>query len=192
MRIPSLSMPQVILRLLKRSEVVKVLPTKPVAGVAPRSFGRCFFYSLLLLLLGLAAGKDLRADSISGTIKDPSGAVVVGARIEITGGNLTQAIVLASDESGKFTAPDLSAGKYIVRVNKEGFEEVVTTVDLHGTADLPLKLTIAEQQVQINVTEKSLAFANSDAFYRQLRGIGLGATFPCENFSLPWMWEHSY
>ena len=45
--------------------------------------------------------------------------------------------------------------------------------------------TIAEQQVQINVTEKNLAFANSDPFYRQLRGIGLGSTFRCENFSLP-------
>ena len=178
-------MPQVILRLLKRSEVVKVFPTKPIAGVAPRSFGHCFLHSLLLLLLGLAAGKDLRADTISGTIKDPSEAVVAGARIEITGGNLTQPIVLTSDESGNFKAPELSEGKYTVRVNKEGFEELVTSVDLHGTADLALKLMIAEQQVQINVTEKNLAFANSDAFYRQLRGIGFGATFRCENFSLP-------
>ena len=147
--------------------------------------GRSFFTSLLLLLVCLAASTELRADTISGTVKDPSGAVVAGARIAITGGNLTQPLVLTSDESGNFKAPDLSAGKYSVRVNKEGFEELVTSVDLHGAADLSLKLTIAEQQVQINVNEKSLAFANSDAFYRQLRGIGLGSTFRCENFSMP-------
>jgi len=149
------------------------------------SFRRSLFSSLLLLLVCLAAANALRADTISGTIKDPSGAVVADARIEITGGDLTQAMVLTSDESGKFSAPNLSIGQYTIRVIKEGFEELVTSVDLHGTADLPLKLTIAEQQTSINVTEKSLAFANSDAFYRQLRSIGLGATFRCDNFSLP-------
>ena len=174
-RIPGLPKPNYVLRIF--------LINRTRRGAL--SFGRSLFSSLLLLLVCLAAANGLRADTISGTIKDPSGAVVAGARIEITGGNLTQAMVLTSDESGNFTAPDLSAGKYTVRVSKEGFEELVTSVDLHGTADLPLKLTIAEQQVSINVTEKSLAFANSDAFYRQLRGIGLGATFRCENYSLP-------
>ena len=172
-----------ISRLFKSNKAAKgflSLTTKGTLGIA-----RSFFYSLLLVAICLTAAKGLRADTISGTIKDPSGAVVAGARIEITGGNLTQAIVLTSDESGNFTAPDLSAGKYTVRVSKEGFEEVVTPVDLHGTSDLALKLRIAEQQVQINVTEKNLAFANSDAFYRQLRGIGLGSTFRCENFSMP-------
>ena len=169
--------------LLKCREVVKTFLTNTIGRVS-RGVGRSLFASLLLLLVCLAAATDLRADTISGTIKDPSGAVVAGARIEITGGNLTQPIVLTSDESGKFTAPELSAGKYTVRVSKEGFEEIVNAVDLHGTADLPLKLTIAEQQTSISVTEKSLAFANSDAFYRQLRGIGPGSTFRCENFSL--------
>src|SRR4029077_1848925 len=40
---------------------------------------------LLVALLGLALAANLRADTISGTVKDPSGAVVVNARIEITG-----------------------------------------------------------------------------------------------------------
>ena len=184
MRICPPSKPQPILRLLKRSEVAKIFLVN-LTKRAEFASGRSLFYSLLLFVVCLSAATGLRADTISGTVQDPSGAVVVGARIEITGGNLTQAIVLTSDAAGKFTAPDLSAGKYSVRVSKEGFEELVAPVDLHGTADLALKLTIAEQQVQINVTEKNLAFANSDAFYRQLRGAGLGSTFRCENFSMP-------
>ena len=40
---------------------------------------------------------------------------------------------------------------------------------------------IAEQQTKIRVTEKNLALANSDAAYRQLRDIGLGDTYICEN-----------
>src|SRR5580700_5601508 len=105
-------------------------------------------YGAILALLCLAVATRLLADTISGTVKDPSGAVVVGARIEITGGNLSQAILLASDDSGKFAAPNLTPGKYSVRVAKTGFDELVITVDLQGVADLPLNLTIAAQQTR--------------------------------------------
>ena len=138
----------------------------------------------VFVLFCLALATCLRADTISGTVKDPTGAVVVSARIEITGGNASQPIVLTSDESGKFAAPNLSPGKYSVRVRKEGFDEIVAAVDLHGTADLRLSLTIAAQQTSIKVTEKSMAFANSDAVYRQLRDVGLGDTYRCERFTL--------
>jgi hypothetical protein len=94
-----------------------------------------------------------------------------------------QPLVLASDESGKFTAPDLEAGKYEIRVAKEGFDELVTEVDLHGTADLALSLKITAPETRITVSEKSTAFANSDAAYRQLRDLGLGDTYQCENFT---------
>ncbi len=144
-----------------------------------------FLFPALVALLCLALAPHLRADTISGTVKDPSGAVVIGASIEISGDNLAQPLLLTSDESGKFAAPNLGAGKYSIRVAKEGFDDLVTTVDLHGTADLPLRLTIATQQTSVTVNEKSTAFANSDAAYRQLRNEGLGDTFLCENFILP-------
>ena len=137
-----------------------------------------------MVLLCLALATHLRADTISGTVKDPSGAVVAGARVEITGGDLSRPIVLTSDESGKFAAPNLKHGRYSVRVAKEGFDDLVTTVDLEGTADLPIKLTIAAQQTRVNVSEKSSGFANSDAAYRQLRDAGLGESYRCENFTL--------
>ncbi|MGA8072291.1 MAG: M1 family aminopeptidase [Candidatus Acidiferrales bacterium] len=126
----------------------------------------------------------LRADTISGTVKDPSGAVVPGARIEISGGGLTKPLVLSSDDSGKFTAPNLSAGKYTVRVSKEKFDELVVPLDLKGTADLPLNLTIAAQQAAVTVTGKNMAFANSDLVYRQLRDLGLGQSYRCENHTI--------
>ena len=141
-------------------------------------------HASILALLCLAFATYLRADTLSGTVKDPSGAVVVGARIEIAGGSLSQPLVLTSDDSGKFAAPNLHAGKYSVRVAKEGFDDLVTTVDLKGAADLPLSLTIATQQTRVTVTEKSTGFANSDAAYRQLRDASLGETYRCENFTL--------
>lgn len=52
---------------------------------------------LVLLLFWLASPLSVHADTVSGTVVDPSGAVIAGARIEITGGDLAQALVLSSD-----------------------------------------------------------------------------------------------
>jgi hypothetical protein len=151
----------------------------------PRRFTRLgIIYAAILALSFLALATNLRADTISGTVKDPSGGVVAGARVEITGGNLPKPIVLATDESGKFTAPNLPSGKYSVVVAKDGFDNLVTMVDVKGSVDLPLSLTITAQQTSVNVTEKNMAFANSDSVYRQLRDAGLGDSYRCENFTL--------
>ena len=139
----------------------------------------------LLALLYLALPPHLRADTLSGTVKDPSGSVVTGARIEITGGNLTEPLILTTDESGKFSAPNLAAGKYSVHVVKEGFDELTATVDLKGSADLALKLVISEQRTSVTVRGKSADFANSDSLYRQLRDDALGNTYKSENITLP-------
>jgi hypothetical protein len=144
----------------------------------------CFVYAAIVSVMCLALALRLRADTISGTVKDPSGAVVAEARVEISGGNLTQAIVLTSDETGKFAAPNLNPGTYSVRVAKDGFDDLVKAVELKGTAELALSLTIAAQKTSVNVSEKNSAFANSDAGYRQLRDIGLGDTYRLENFTL--------
>src|SRR5262249_21947216 len=85
-------------------------------------------------------------------------------------------------ETGKFTAPNLAPGKYTVIVTKEGFDTVTNSVELSGSAALQVNLVIAEQLTSVNVTDKSLAFANSDPFYRQLRDVDFGDSFVCENY----------
>jgi hypothetical protein len=139
---------------------------------------------LALLFIFLTAPTWLLSQTISGTVQDPSGAVVEGARIEISGANLVRPIVLASDATGKFASSDLKPGSYAVRVVREGFEPLVKTVELKGPAQLELTLTIAKQQVNISVAAKALAFDNSDPVYRQLRNVGLGDTFRFDNFTL--------
>jgi Peptidase family M1 domain/Carboxypeptidase regulatory-like domain len=149
----------------------------------PRS---CRVFSLLFVFLfGLLSAPQLRADTISGTVKDPSAAVIAAADIEITGASLPQPLILVSDQAGRFVAPNLLPGKYSIRVAKEGFENLVTSVDLHGTLDLPLTLTISAQQTSVTVNANSTAFANSDPLYRQLRSVAPVEAYHCENFVLP-------
>ena len=147
------------------------------------------FSSLLrigLFLIWLVGPTCLHSQTISGTVQDPSGAVIAGARIEIVGADLAEPVVLSSDELGRFASPDLKPGTYTVRVTRDGFEPSAKTADLRGSFQLQLSLTIAKQQVNISVAGKSLAFANSDPVYRQLRQIGLGQTFRFDNFALTW------
>jgi hypothetical protein len=147
------------------------------------------FSSLLkvgLIVFWMMSPAWLAGETISGSIQDPSGAVIANARIEITGGDLAQPIVLASDGLGKFESPELKPAQYSVRVTRDGFAPLVKIVDLQKSAPLQLTLTIAKPQVNISVTGKSLAYANSDPVYRQLRGVGLGKTFRFDNFTLSW------
>ena len=84
---------------------------------------------LALVALSLGAGR-LLADTIAGVVKDRSGALVAGARVEVSGGTLNEPLALSTNGEGKFSAPNLVPGKYSVRVSKEGFENSVTSVDL--------------------------------------------------------------
>lgn len=138
-----------------------------------------------LLLLVLTAPAVVYAEVISGTVQDPTGAVVAAAKIEITGGDLPQALVLSSDGLGKFSSPDLKPGTYTLRISRQGFETYVQTLELHGMPlQLQVKLSIAREKVAISVPGQHMEFANSDPVYRQLRGIGLGQSFHFDNYTL--------
>ena len=139
---------------------------------------------IAVMLLSLTTTALMHAETISGRVVDPSGALVVGARIEITGGDLTQPILLSSDERGNFASPDLKPGSYSVKVTREGFEPLVKTVDLRGKAELELKLAIAKQREEVTVSGKGRAYANSDPVYKQLRNAGLGPTYRFDDFTM--------
>jgi len=152
-----------------------VIPQKPVS----------IFLKMALLLFGLANPLGLHADSIFGTVADPSGAFIPGARIEITGGDLAQPLVLSSDAVGRFSSPDITPGTYTLRVTRDGFEPLVRTVELKGGVKLQLSLAIARQRTDVNVSGKSVNYANSDPVYRNLRTLGFGSTFHFDNVTVP-------
>jgi carboxypeptidase family protein/peptidase M1-like protein len=143
-----------------------------------------FTAKLALLLLCVMGSPSLFAQTISGTIQDPSGAVVSNARIEITGGDLARPVALTSDRLGRFASPELKPGTYSVRVTRDGFQPEVKTVNLQGPVTLDIKLAIAQQQESVNVSGTGLEFANTDPLYRKLRDVGFGQTYRVENFTL--------
>ncbi len=139
-------------------------------------------HKLSLLLLCVIVPALLHAATITGTVKDPSGAVIPGARVEITGEALSQPVVLVTDGVGKFSSSDLKPGKYEVRVSRDGFEPQVRSIELRDTTDLQIGLAIASD---INIITVNQRTANTDAVYRQLRDVALGETYRVESFTLP-------
>src|SRR5437660_1493228 len=85
--------------------------------------------SVLLVLLGwflatLAFAQGGATGAITGTVQDPTGAVVANAEVRIV--NQDTGVVTRTaktDANGSFTAPLLPAGTYTVTVSSPGFQE---------------------------------------------------------------------
>jgi len=104
----------------------------------------CVFASLLLCLLGGAGflkAQGSNAVTVSGTVKDPSGAVIPGAIVTIynpVSGFTRQA---DTDASGSFSIPNVPFNPYHMTVAATGFAPL--TQDLDVKSAVPLNLNIA-------------------------------------------------
>jgi outer membrane cobalamin receptor len=88
-------------------------------------------------------------DNLSGTILDPAGAVVTGARIEISGSGISRNI--SSNNSGAFSIEDIPPGAYSLRVTAKGFSVYTASIDVPSET-LKLVLTVAPHSEDVIVT----------------------------------------
>ena len=79
---------------------------------------------LFFTLIGLASAQS-PTGTIAGVIRDPTGAAVAGARLEVV--NLATGLsrTAASSEEGLYSLPALLAGEYEVRAAAPGFQRTV-------------------------------------------------------------------
>ena len=125
------------------------------------SLGRLkIFYWALAALLGVGIFVPrlmAQADKgvISGTVTDTSGAVVVGANIQVTdvGTGVTYSAV--TDSQGSYLVPELLVGNYQVEATKSGFQKMVhsgitLTVGVHLLVDF--KLPVGQTTEVVTVT----------------------------------------
>src|SRR5690242_12407258 len=143
-------------------------------------FRRFLLFSTLVFL-----SSSLWASTISGTVKDSTGAVVPKAQVEIRGANLEQPVTVTSDAAGHFASPDLKPGSYVVRVVAAGFEAIERKVEVSDspqTIDFELAVAVVKQEV--TVAGKSARFANTDSAYVALRNVGLENAFQVQGLTV--------
>src|SRR5882762_9367716 len=148
-------------------------------------------FALFAMLLGFAAlsfGQGTESavkGNLAGTVTDPSGAVIQGAKVTITGP--TGEKTAETDGEGKFLFQVLIPGNYSVRITKEGFKtaevksaEVVTgrtssvTLKMElGTSSTTVEVNAAS--VEVDTTSTAVASNLTDTFYQSIP-VGRGVT----------------
>jgi hypothetical protein len=114
----------------------------------------------VLLLLGSQASGQLYTGSIAGTVTDPSGAVVSGAKVKAVDQDKGFSFPATTDSGGRYVVRQLPPGRYMVSVEAAGFqtqrkEGVRIDVDQNVGVDFSLKVGAPSQvvDVQANAVE---------------------------------------
>jgi Carboxypeptidase regulatory-like domain/TonB dependent receptor-like, beta-barrel/TonB-dependent Receptor Plug Domain len=112
----------------------------------------------LALILGgqiPARGQAAGTGSITGTVKDVSGAVVPQARVLVRNVDTGAERDLRTSQAGLYSAPYLQSGTYEIRVNKPGFAEVVRkglVLQVGRTLNVDIQLPLRTAQQTVTVT----------------------------------------
>src|SRR5262245_43404694 len=123
----------------------------------------------LLMCIGLcnsALGQTDRG-TITGTVSDPTGAVIVGAKVTATNKETKTITEATTTSSGKYTIPLLRAGTYDLTVEQTGFKKAVLTgilVQVGQTArsDATLQLGETSQAVEVSAEKIQIQTETSD------------------------------
>src|SRR5260370_24004345 len=121
------------------------------------------FASVFLLIACLATGliaQDI-SGTIGGTILDPSGATVPGARVTITNTDRNQVLrTITTDPSGTYSAPLIPAGQYSIKVEVKGFKtETRTAIAVNVNDDLKFNITLQVGAMTDTVTVEASTVA---------------------------------
>jgi hypothetical protein len=121
--------------------------------------------SLLLCLLCAVPIFAQTAD-VSGTVTDPSGAVIPKASVRILNENTLVERDIKTNNDGVFSAPSIQPGIYRIFVEAPGFStEAINGVkiDVAAQINLPIHLRVGSQQQTVNVNGSGLQINTTDA-----------------------------
>jgi hypothetical protein len=79
---------------------------------------------------------------ISGTVQDPSGAVIAGARVEIQNEVSGYDRTVTSDGNGNFTFPNVPFNPYHMTVTAQGFAQHAQDVELRSVVPVTIKVNL--------------------------------------------------
>jgi hypothetical protein len=123
----------------------------------------CLLFVLSLALLPQCAWPQTQLANLSGTITDPSGAVVPGVSVTIVGQGTGLKRSVLTDTTGEYRFAGLPAGDYSIRLEKAGFHaqirERVALVPTSGVI-INFSLTIGDLRQQVTVNANLSAIDN--------------------------------
>src|SRR5215204_930352 len=125
--------------------------------------------AISISLCGYAIGQEVTG-SINGTVRDTSGAVVPGATVTITDPSKANQVVrtITTNDSGEYSAPNLTISTYDVTVEAPNFKKTVSTgikvdVGQRRTEDIALTAGNISETVTVEANRVSVELSTPTA-----------------------------
>jgi hypothetical protein len=133
-----------------------------------KTFGTPFL-CCLMLMSGLFAQVD--TGTISGLLRDPSGAVIPGVTVVLKGESTGLSVEVTTNQAGLFVSPPLRAGAYTVEVHSTGFNTAAKRVqlELSQRLEVDFTLTVGAVTETVAVTDSAAVLQTESATLSNLR-----------------------
>jgi len=106
-----------------------------------------------IILYATTAVAQVTSGSISGTVKDSSGAVVPGVTVTVANPANSVSRTVVTNEAGAFVAPNLPPGAYTIRVELQGFKALEKTDVFLSATD---RLDVGVFELQVGGTQETV------------------------------------
>ncbi len=128
-----------------------------IQALAPAGRKNAWFLSVVLFALTSLASAQLYTGSITGTVTDPSGAIVPNAKVSVVDAEKGYTFSATTGSDGRYVVRQLSPGKYNVTVEVAGFqgqkkENIAVSVNDNIGVDFALKVGAAAEVVDVQAT----------------------------------------
>ena len=132
-----------------------------MAKIGVRVFVRVSILTLLVFALGMSVWA-VTGGSISGTLRDPSGAVVPDASVTLQNIDLATTYHATTDAQGFYSFPSVPVGRYQLIVDASGFKSQEKTglqVDTDSAIRVDISLEMSSQTSTVTVTASAATAA---------------------------------
>src|SRR5664279_3990769 len=144
---------------------------RKATGIAHRSGFMALVWAVLIAgLLSSPALLFAQVDTatLRGTVKDPSGATIPGAKVSIEDAETTAVRTTVTNDAGEYTVTSLKPGTYTVSVSKAGFSTAKFTslkLDVNQLASQNAILQVGNVEQSIEVAAAATAIYTSSASF---------------------------
>ena len=140
-----------------------------------KSLSAAFLITFSIVLGPIANAQSGNSTSITGTVLDPSGAVVVNAAVEVRNPVSGYSRSAVTDAAGKFSIPNVPFNPYHVTVTGQSFAPYAQDVDVKSSVpinlSINLKVTGSSEVVTVESTAEDL-LENTSTFHTDVdRGL---------------------
>jgi len=130
------------------------------------------FALLMVTLFAMPAGSQTAGTaSITGTVTDPTGAIVANANITFTSQERGTTRVVTTDQTGLFSLPNIPVGPFSVKIVAAGFQTSVRqgVLEVGNAISLNVQLTVgAAAAEQVEVMAAGAAIETESSTFKQV------------------------